>query len=205
MKKYILLFAILLSLFIRLNAQTNDSINKGSFGVNISMNAELSNIGAVFLTPSLVYNYKNQSLLIGYGYSDFDDNYNGFGLECTYKIITNPGKVFSFFFFSHFCYSYLHNSFHNEVEGLLYYYNVNYWDKNYVISDEIGYGFNLKIFKGFYLNQSFGIVGVSFLKNNKELIDYSDPSRSYSHIGSFYPNYSFLINLGIGYDFGSKK
>jgi hypothetical protein len=205
MKKFIFLFAILFNQHIQINAQTNDSTSKSSFGINISMNVEYANIGVAFLLPSFVYNYKNQSFLIGPAYTSFNDNYNGYGFEFTYKIITNPGKIFNFFFFNHLCYSYLHNSFHQLDETAFYMDNGNYWDKNYLISNIIGYGLNIKLFKGFYINQSFGIIGISFLKNNNELTDYTIPSNSYSHIGSFYPSYSVLINLGIGYNLGSKK
>jgi hypothetical protein len=208
MKKYIFLLAILFNQFIQINAQTNDSTSKSSFGINTSFIAEGSDNGGIFFSPTLVYNYNHQTFIIGPAFS-LDDAYSGYGLEFTYKIITNPGKVFNFFFFNHFTFHYLYRNQTSYFEvypanGTYTIESGNYWDKDYQFNDEIGYGFNLKIFKGLYLNQYIGI-GISNEKQEQGFNDNTNPSNSYVNHGSYELNASLFVNLGIGYNFGSKK
>jgi hypothetical protein len=191
-----------------LYAQT-DSLKSVSrklkYGVNVSYN--LTPYIYEALTPSLVMIKERHSFLIGprvfISRSSPHYKWTRLGLEYTYKIFPNPtSRRFNFYFLFDF-----DIVMYRSKENVDYYlYSVHYvgtrTSTRYSITNNIGYGFKMTIFKGLYLNHSIG-AGIGLFRDDDALDIPDNPTASYSNKGNIisYGTPSILLNVGLGYDF----
>ncbi|PCJ23286.1 MAG: hypothetical protein COA97_12005 [Flavobacteriales bacterium] len=137
-----------------------------------------------------------------YSYST-NEQYKLNGFHFVYQINPNPvGKVFNFYFQYQFVYLYYRDE---GVEYIGGYYNNGvstlepYKSHRIDIESFIGYGFNLKFSKNFYLSQSVGI-GLTYESTS---VDMENPDLIDDNDGYFGP--SLMLNASLGYKFISKK
>jgi hypothetical protein len=203
----VLLITLLLS--FSLYAQT-DTIKSKKFkiryGVNVSYNFTRYITEAI--SPCFELRVGNQNFMIGpLVYVNRESphlKYSRTGVNYSYKIFPNPtSRIFNFYFLYNFQFA-----MDRKKENVDYY---NYSNihligsitrTEYSITNCIGYGYKMRIVKGFYLNNSIG-VGIGLFRNDSRA-DYPDvPSASHYDKGSMfgYGQPTIFANLGFGYDF----
>ncbi|MBI3501261.1 MAG: hypothetical protein HY063_05645 [Bacteroidetes bacterium] len=195
---------------------TQDSSSlRNSFGFNLGINFQTSEWDAgLRFVPAFVYNYKKQSFLLTP--TIFLDNpYNSHyshtargGIEGMYKIFPNGNnKMFNLYFFYRAGYSYYSADSEEKYYVNNQIYSGRSWEKYSELTNEVGYGFQLKAKSGIYLNQSLGF-GVATHHINSGIENKTDPNLSRQDIPSDFFEYgyfSFFANIGIGYNFEKRK
>lgn len=143
--------------------------------------------GPVF-GPKLVLNSK-------YFFGDhFTEGYNAFNLNgvaaiCQYNP-NKPGRIFDFYFQNWF--SFVSEKDKNQ-DLTLFPGNLSYSSYQKIIENYIGYGFNVKFLKHFYVSQSFGIGAANRSFSYDILNDNKEAAKEK------YTRASFLLTLSMGY------
>ena len=179
-----------------------------NLGINLSYTAILPT-RVVAATPGLVLNLNKFSFLIGpRTYLDnntFDKSKHlrGFQVSCRFfpNSITSE-KRFNFYFLYDFAYSIIitehsHQTYYHP--DLQHYITDCTTTVNYT-TNLIGYGFQLKIIKGFYVNQSLQL-GIAHYNDKLEIIVPDKPILSEEGSSRQEPGFDATIRLGLGYNF----
>ncbi|MCK4699784.1 MAG: hypothetical protein KAT38_05605 [Bacteroidales bacterium] len=179
-----------------------------NFGINLSYTALLPN-HVVAATPGFVLNFNKFSFLIGpRTYLDnntFDKSKHLRGIQVSCRFFPNgitSEKRFNFYFLYDFAFSIIitehsHQIYHHP--DLQHYISKCITTVNY-ITNHIGYGFQLKIIKGFYINQSLQL-GIAHYSDKLEIIVPDKPILSEEVSSSQEPAFDAMIRIGLGYNF----
>ena len=191
-----------------LTDKTSDVPKVVNFGINLSYTALLPT-RVVAATPGLVLNLDRFSFLIGprtyLGKNTFDKSKHLRGIQASCKFFPNSityEKRFNFYFLYDFAYSIIitehsHQIYHHP--DLQHYMSKCTITVNY-ITNLIGYGFQLKIIKGFYINQSLQL-GIAHYSDKLETIVPDKPILSEKGSSSQEPAFEATIRFGLGYNF----
>jgi len=164
--------------------------NRLTFGTNISYFTDPDlyfNDGFAF-TTSLAINKQKHSISIGpVWWFDKNQDVSIFrGGMASYQYFLNKNqKRINFYFIYDLAYTYEKN----QWDTLMHFYPVLPINQTYDVTvttkwqsviNQFGYGFNLNIYKGFYLNQSFSL-GIEFYnyKSNQDVKDDTSLSSEY--------------------------
>jgi opacity protein-like surface antigen len=206
--KKVLLIAVFLGILFNSSAQTDSlksAIPKLRYGLNVSYNLTRDIFNAI--TPSLVLIKTRHAFMIGprifVGKETNYEKNKPLGGEFIYMIFPNRQvKRFNFYFL--YDLDFIMNR--NVRQG--YYYanhktnKGNWLSTEYSITNMIGYGFKLKIVKGFYLYNCAG-AGLGLTKEDYNFKGIDDSSIFIKNTGNFfdYKYLTVLVHLGFGYDF----
>ncbi len=179
-----------------------------NFGINVSYTALLPT-NVVAATPGFVINLNKFSFLIGprtyLSNNTFDKSKHLRGIQVSCKYFPNGityEKRFNFYFLYDLAYSRIitershQNYYHPDLQ---HYMSKDTYTINYT-TNLIGYGFQLNIIKGFYINQSLQL-GISFYSDKHVLIVPDKPILSEEGSSRQEPGFDAMIRIGLGYNF----
>jgi len=215
MKSRILQTFLLLILLTTKAYPQNELTDKASevpkvvnFGINLSYTALLPT-RVVAATPGLVLNLNKFSFLIGprtyLSNNTFDKSKHIRGIQVSCKIFPNGityEKRFNFYFLYDLAYSRIITEHNHQVyhhPDLQHYMSDCTTTINYT-TNFIGYGFQLNVIKGFYINQSLQL-GLGTYKDKVVIIVPDKPILSEEGTSSEEPSFDAMIRLGFGYNF----
>ena len=211
--RHILLILILIGFSFYSFSQT-DSLKRKTenkkphiiFNISILNDPDFSFKNGITLSTVLSLNSKKSLIQIGpLWWFDSNRNANYFkGGIFSYNFFPFKENKINFYFIYDFAYVYKTDNWSKEMK-----YNptslsiVDYKSKWQSLKNQIGYGFNIKIYKRIYINQSFSFGGEFYNYHSKTIVrensDYSNEYKSgniFSKIESCY-----FIKTGVGYDF----
>ena len=215
MKKLIVIFILAFSNFTgysHSDTTSKEGANRLTFGTNISYFTALElyfNDGFAFATSFVIIKQKH-SLFIGPVWW-FDKNqdvsmFRGGMVSYQYFPRKDRGRI-NFFFI----YDLVYTSEKNQWDTLMHFYpmlpinqvyDVTVTTKWQSMINQVGYGFNLNIYKGFYLNQSFSL-GIEFYNYKSKADVKDDPGLSSEYsTGSIFSgsNANSVLKIGFGYN-----
>lgn len=215
MKSRILQTFILLILLTTKAYPQNELTDKASevpkavnFGINLSYTAPLPT-RVVAATPGLVLNLNKFSFLIGprtyLSNNTFDKSKHLRGIQVSCKFFPN-GITYEKRFNFYFLYDLAYSSIITESNHTVYYHpDLQHYISNCTstinyTTNFIGYGFQLNIVEGFYINQSFGL-GIRIYNDKLVTIVPDKPILSEEVTSSEEPSFDGMIRLGLGYNF----
>ena len=179
-----------------------------NFGINLSYTALLPT-RVIAATPGLVLNLNKFSFLIGprtyLSNNTFDKSKHLRGIQVSCKFFPNGityEKRFNFYFLYDLAYSKIVTESDHQVyyhPDLQHYMSNDTYTINYT-TNFIGYGFQLNIIKGFYINQSLQL-GIAHYSDKLEIIVPDKPILSEEVSSSQEPAFDGMIRLGLGYNF----
>lgn len=215
MKSRILQTFILLILLTTKAYPQNELTDKASevpkainFGINLSYTALLP-ARVVAATPGLVLNLNKFSFLIGpriyLSNNTFNKSKHLRGIQVSCKFFPNGisyEKRFNFYFLYDLAYSRIITENNHQVyyHPDLQHYISNCTSTINYTTNLIGYGFQLNLIKGFYINQSLQL-GLGIYKDKIVIIVPDKPILSETGTSSEEPSFDALIRLGFGYNF----
>jgi len=204
-----------MSLALLAHSQTDSSLsntkngNKPTLGLNISYFTEPDlyfNDGFAF--PTLVsLNNEKYSLLLGpVWWIDKNENVSLFrGGMISYRYFAHkPNKYLNFFFIYDLVYLYEKTEIATQMHfypqlPVNQIYNATNTIRWHSLINQVGYGFKVNIYDGFYINQSFSL-GIEFYGYRSETDVVEDPSLSSEYSSGGNGTSSFLT-IGFGYTF----
>lgn len=215
MKSRILQTFILLLLLTTKAYPQNELTDKASevpkvvnFGINLSYTALLPT-RVIAATPGLVLNLNKFSFLIGprtyLSNNTFDKSKHLRGIQVSCKFFPNGityEKRFNFYFLYDLAYSRIITEHKHTVyyhPDLQHYISNCTSTVNYT-TNFIGYGFQLNIIKGFYINQSLQL-GIALYNDKIVIIVPDKPILSEQAASSQEPAFDAMIRIGLGYNF----
>ena len=215
MKSRILQTFILLILLTTKAYPQNELTDKASevpkainFGINLSYTALLP-ARVVAATPGLVLNLNKFSFLIGprtyLSNNTFNKSKHLRGIQVSCKFFPNGisyEKRFNFYFLYDLAYSRIITENNHQVyyHPDLQHYISNCTSTINYTTNLIGYGFQLNLIKGFYINQSLQL-GLGIYKDKIVIIVPDKPILSEKGTSSEEPSFDAMIRLGFGYNF----
>jgi len=187
----------------------NESGSKLAFGVNISYFTapELYfNDGFAFTSSLSVNKNKHTLLLAPVWWIDKNEDVSVFrgGLLAYQYFPHKPRKRINFYFIYDLAYLYEKKEWDTQIhfypqKPINQVYNAIVTTKWRALVNQFGYGFNLRLFKGLYLNQSFSI-GMEFYSYKSET-DVKEDSSLSSEYASGGNGASSFLKIGFGYNF----
>ena len=127
------------------------------------------------------------------------------GFNISYEFFPfKKNKLINFYFLYDFIFLYENNSWNTTMrfypqKPITDEYEVDIQTKWRSFKNQLGYGFNLSIYKGLYLNQSFSIgLELYDYQSTSTVPEAMELSSSYSNSGSGTSNY---LKIGLGYIF----
>ncbi len=220
-KKYILknLSLIVMNIFLLTNMSSfaqSDSVSilkkenkKITFSANSSylMNFDLSfKDGFSFITAAVIKKANHNLSIAPVWWIDKNRNGNIFkGGMLSYRFFPSRNrKCLNFYFIYDLMFTFEKNEWEKNMEYIpKQYYDVSFKSRWHSLKNQVGYGFNINIYKGFYFNQSMSI-GIEFYNYTSKTDVKDNPSLSseYSSGNIFSDsNASSLLMIGIGYNF----
>ena len=194
-----------------ITGESNDT--KIVLGVNVSYftTPELYfNNGIAFTTAISVRKIQHSLLLGPVWWIDKNEDVNVFrGLMLTYKYFPHKSrKRLNFYFIYDIAYLYERKEWDTQLHfypqiPINQVYNVTITTKWQSLINQVGYGFNLNIYKGFYITQSFGL-GIEFYNYSSNTEVKEDANLSYKNLsGNIFSENgaSSFLKIGIAYDF----
>jgi hypothetical protein len=183
--------------------------NKMTFGANILyfVNFDLSfKDGFLFATSAVIKNDKQSISIAPLWWIDKNKSTNFYkGGMLSYQFYPNGNrKSINFYFIYDLLYTFEKNEWERNMEYFPnQFYNVSFKSISNSMKNQVGYGFNINICRGFYINQSMSF-GVEFYNYISKTIVKDNPSLSseYSSGNLFsHTNASSFLKIGIGYNF----
>lgn len=209
MKKLLLTTLFLLTILAGF-AQSDSILNKKiTFGANISyyQNFDLNfKDGFLFSTALEIKKTKHSLSLAPVWWIDKNIDVNFFkGGLLSYKFFTiKKQKYLNFYFIYDLMFTFEKNDWERNMLYLTnQYFDVSFKSTWHSLKNQIGYGFNINIYKGFYINQgmSFGAEFYNY-SSKTDVKDSPDLSSEYSS-GNIFSNLkaSSYLKIGVGYNF----
>ncbi|MFA4851085.1 MAG: hypothetical protein WC868_05510 [Bacteroidales bacterium] len=162
--------------------------------------------GFSFTTAAVIKNDKHSISVAPVWWIDKNRKANFFkGGMLSYKFSpSNRNKQINFYFIYDLVYTFEKNKWDKNMEySPKQFYNVSFISRWHSLKNQVGYGFELNIYKGFYVNQSMS-VGIEFYnyKSKTDVKDNASLSSEYSS-GNIFSNVSpcGFLKIGIGYNF----
>lgn len=182
---------------------------KLKFGVQVSYinDGELYfNDGAEFAS-SVTFRYKKHLAQIGpIWWFDKNKDVDVFrGLIISYQFFPKElSKTLNFYFLYDLSYTFENGEMQSKAHfypthPINEIYNINTSTSWQTLSNHVGYGFRVNVFKGLYIDQNFSL-GIEIHRYTSENEVVEDPSLSYNFKSSGHGTNMFL-KLGIGYNF----
>ncbi|MDZ4757177.1 MAG: hypothetical protein SGJ10_03430 [Bacteroidota bacterium] len=208
-KIYILLFSLLIGFFTFaqiVNYPAKKIEIQHGFSANYFTNSELNFKSHNHFSTNFSLSKSNQIFSIGtiFG-STKNDNLNFFkGGIFSYQYFPNKtNKRFNFYFIYDFIYTFEKSGWEREMQFSGNNEHVTFNSPWHSLKNQVGYGFNVNIYKGFYLTQSMSIgieyynfVSKTVVKNQPQLSSTYSSGNIFSGSGT-----SSLLKLGMGYHF----
>ena len=179
-----------------------------NFGINLSYTALLPT-RVIAATPGFVLNLNKFSFLIGprtyLSKNTFNKSKHLRGIQVSCKFFPNGityEKRFNFYFLYDLAYSRIISESDHQVyyhPDLQHYISNCTSTVNYT-TNFIGYGFQLNVIKGFYINQSLQL-GLGIYKDKIVIIVPDKPILSEEGTSSQEPAFDAMIRIGLGYNF----
>lgn len=201
--------------FAQVRITQPDSSNKRhtSYGCNIShlTNFDLNYTdGFSFITTAKI-NKPNYSASIGPVWWIDRNNSVNFFRGGMFTIEYYPNKTdrrVNFYFINDLSYTFEKYSWNRYMKTINYtdYYNVEFKSIWQALQEQIGYGFNVKIYKGLYINQSM-TIGFEFHNYKSKTTVAEDPSLSSEYsTGNIFSGSATkgYLKIGIGYNYNSR-
>jgi hypothetical protein len=179
------------------------------FGTNLSYcpNFDLSfNDGFLFATGAVIKKDKHSISLAPVWWADKNRDVNFFkGGMLSYQFFPYKNrKRTNFYFIYDLAFTFVKDDWEKNMEYFpKQFYDVTFQSRVHSLKNQIGYGFNVNIYKGFYINQSMSI-GVEFYNFTSKTVVKDNPSFSseYSSGNIFSSsNTCGFLKIGVGYNF----
>jgi len=179
------------------------------FGANISYYPSLDlafNDGFSFTTGAVIKNNKHLISIAPVWWVDKNRNVNFFkGGMLSYQFYPYKNrKRIDFYFIYDLAFTFVKDEWERNMEYFpKQFYDVSFKSRLHSLKNQIGYGFNINIYKGFYINQSMSI-GVEFYNYISKTVVKDNPSFSSEYSsGNIFSgsNTCGFLKIGVGYNF----
>lgn len=204
-----ILFLAVLSGFAQSDSLLKKQNKKINFGANIAYcpNFDLAfNDGFLFTTGAIIKKDKHSISLAPVWWIDKNIDVNFFkGGMLSYQFYPYKNqKRTNFYFIYDLLFTYEKDEWEKNMEFFpKQFYDVSFKSNVHSLKNQVGYGFNINICKGFYISQSMS-VGVEFYNYTSKTVVKDNPNLSseYSNGNIFsHSNTCGFLKIGIGYNF----
>ncbi len=188
---------------------TTDKNKRTSLGVNIShfTNFNLNYTDGFSFVSAVVISKRNYSIALGPIWWLDRNNYVNFfkGGMLSFQLYPNKtNKRINFYFIDDLSYTFEKYNWEKQIDLTPNkYYDVSFKSTWHALENQTGYGFNFRVYKGFYINQSM-TIGFEFYNYTSKTIVKDNPSMSSEYsTGNILSgsNTKGYLKIGLGYNF----